>query len=77
MLAGIAEDAREDKLVIRCKMVLWRWPREVSRSHGLPKGVVSLNNGNAPWVADRLFAVGQLDSDHSAKAKAKLTRKGI
>ena len=75
---GLAEDARGHCLAVRMSMVLWTWPRGLRRPRGrLPHGVESLNGGRAPWVVDRLAALGQLGSDHSAAAKGHITTNAV
>ena len=60
--AGLAQDARGPFALTLFKLVLWQWPRGLSRGKTgtfLPCGVVSLNSGNAPWVATRIAAVAE------------------
>ena len=58
---GLLQDAREDKVPVILKMVLWSWPRGLPRPNGkLPTGVESLGvHDRGPWVAHRVAAVGE------------------
>ena len=67
---AIADDAREELLAVLLRGVLWSWPRGLQRGAKLPTGVVSLNNGKAPWIITRVLGVSDLGPDHSAESKA-------
>lgn len=69
---SLAMDARDDCLLMRCRMVLWRLPPEVATPFGKrTHGVEPLARGGPPWVVERVVGVARLGADRSATASAK------
>lgn len=65
--AGLQQDGRGDAVAVTCKMVLWRWPPGLSTDPPV-HGVLSLNNGKAPWIVCRVAALTELKADRGADA---------
>ena len=59
-VAAVIQDARDDKVPVLLKLVLWNWPRGLPRHEGkLPAGVTAFGpKGGAPWVGVRVATVG-------------------
>ena len=69
---SLAMDARDDCLLMSCRMVLWRLPPEVATPFGKrTHGVEPLARGGPPWVVERVVGVARLGADRSATASAK------
>ena len=68
----LAQDARDTKMVVFAKMVLWFLPRQMVQS--LPAGVSPiLPMGGPPWIANRVLGVADVAEDAGADATAAKT----
>ncbi|CAE7734988.1 unnamed protein product [Symbiodinium sp. CCMP2592] len=73
---GIVQDGLGSHLSSRLRLVVWKWPRGVQLE--ALRGVQSMGSGDrGPWLVDRVAAVGELESDHSAEAKRILVREAV
>ena len=71
-VVGIAQDARDECLLIMVRMVCWRWPRGVLVFKA--SGVNSVLDGSGPpWVVERALAAARLEGDRNANATAAHT----
>ena len=61
---GMAQEGRDEELLVMAKMVLWKLPNACKNLAILPQG---------PWVAERVVGVTSMGSDRSAKATAVAT----
>jgi hypothetical protein len=72
------QDGRGESLAnTAAGMVLWKWPRGLSRSP-LPQGVRCLGVGdNPPWIGRRILAISDLQANHSSDAKASAAEEAM
>jgi hypothetical protein len=68
-VVSLAQDARDDCLLVRVRMVLWTCPRQLARPLGkMPSGIEPVVDDGPPWIVERVLGVARLAGSRTAEA---------